>query len=164
VKVVLVAPPVNPHPMTMRAKWGFRLLADKHTLWATSSSLLSLMPTSVCATLTDPSWRHVVEEEYDAMITNNTWDLVPRLVVSNIVTGKFIFKHNFNSSSTLEQYKAHWVLHGFTQRPSIDDDETFSSMVKPAIICTVLSLAVSHSWPVHQLDVKNSFLPADGVC
>jgi hypothetical protein len=31
-------------------------------------------------------------------------------------------------------------------------------MVKPTTVCTVLSLAVSHSWPVHQLDVKNTFL------
>ena len=31
-------------------------------------------------------------------------------------------------------------------------------MVKPATVRTVLSLALSRSWPVHQLDVKNVFL------
>jgi hypothetical protein len=31
-------------------------------------------------------------------------------------------------------------------------------MIKPATIRTVLSIAVSARWPIHQLDVKNAFL------
>ena len=31
-------------------------------------------------------------------------------------------------------------------------------MVKPATIRTILSLALSKAWPIHQLDVKNAFL------
>jgi len=50
------------------------------------------------------------------------------------------------------------VLRGFTQCPGIDFDETFSPVVKPATVHTVLSLALSRSWPIHQLDVKNAFL------
>jgi hypothetical protein len=72
------------------------------------------MPSSIRAALTDPSWRRAMEEEYDALITNNTWDLVPRPVCSNVITGKLIFKHKFNSDGTLERYKARWVLRGFT--------------------------------------------------
>jgi hypothetical protein len=149
---------VNPHPMTMRVKRGFRLPNDKLTLSATSSSLLSPMPTFIHAALVDLSWCRAMEEEYDALITNNTWDLVPHAIGSNVVTDKWIFKHKFNSNDTLERYNACWVLRGFTQRPDVNYDKTFSLFVKPATVHMVLSLAISCSWFVHQLDVKKTFL------
>jgi hypothetical protein len=40
----------------------------------------------------------------------------------------------------------------------VDYDKTFSLVVKPATVRTVLSLTLSRSWLVHQLDVKNAFL------
>ncbi|GKB38181.1 retrovirus-related pol polyprotein from transposon TNT 1-94, partial [Tanacetum coccineum] len=43
----------------------------------------------------------------------------------------------------------------------VDVDKTFSPVVKPGIIRTVLSLVTSQHWPVHQLDVKNAFLHRD---
>jgi hypothetical protein len=86
-----------------------------------------------------------MEEEYTAVITNNTWDLVSRPVGSNVITGMWIFKHKFNSNATLEQYKARWVLRGFTQRPDIDYDETFSPVVKSATIRLVLFQVISRS-------------------
>jgi hypothetical protein len=39
-----------------------------------------------------------------------------------------------------------------------DYDETFNPIIKPVIVQTVLTLAVSRGWSVHQLDVKNAFL------
>jgi hypothetical protein len=114
-----------------------------------------------------------MEEEYDALITNNTWDLVPHPLGSNVVTDKWIFELKFNFDDILEWYKVRWVIHSFTQRHDIDYDEIFSPVVKPATVRTVLSLVVSRSWPIHQLDVKNVFLhgtlrdsllyPVDGV-
>jgi hypothetical protein len=101
--------------MTTRAKRGFRLLADRLTLSATLTSTLSPVPSSIRATLVDPNWRRAMEEEFAALIANNTWDLVPHPVGSNVVTGKWIFKHKFNSDGSLERYKARWVLRGFTQ-------------------------------------------------
>jgi hypothetical protein len=144
--------------MTTWVKQGFWLSIDKLTLSATSSSPLSPMPTSVRAALADPSCCRAMEEEYNALITNNTWDLVPRPIGSNVITGKWIFKHKFNSDGTLEWYKARWVLHSFTQWPSIDYNETFSLVVEPTTVRMVLSLAISHSRPIHQRVVKNAFL------
>ncbi|GJR64758.1 ribonuclease H-like domain-containing protein [Tanacetum coccineum] len=62
---------------------------------------------------------------------------------------------------TLSRYKACLVANVSTQIDGVDVDETFSPVVKPGTIRTVLSLATSRHWPVHQLDVKNAFLHGD---
>ncbi|GAU48004.1 hypothetical protein TSUD_404810 [Trifolium subterraneum] len=50
---------------------------------------------------------------------------------------------------------------GRSQIAGVDCDETFSPVVKPATIRTVLTIALSKSWPIHQLDVQNAFLHGD---
>jgi hypothetical protein len=99
-----------------------------------------------------------MEEEYAALLANHTWDLVPRPPGANVVTGKWLFRHKLTSDGSLDRYKARWVLRGFTQRPGVDYDKTFNPVVKFAIVRTVLSLALSRDWAIHQLDVKNAFL------
>jgi hypothetical protein len=84
-----------------------------------------------------------MQDEFSALLANHTWDLVQRPPRSNVVTGKWVFKHKFKADGSLERYKARWVLRGFTQCPGIDYDETFSPVVKPATVRTVLSLTVS---------------------
>ena len=91
-------------------------------------------------------------------MANHTWDLVPRPTGTNVVIGKWIFRHKLTSAGSLNRYKACWVLRGFTQRPGVDYNETFSLVVKFATVWAVLSLALSQDWTVYQLDVKNAFL------
>jgi hypothetical protein len=69
-----------------------------------------------------------------------------------------VFCHKLNPDASLDRYKARWVLRGFSQAPGIDFNETFSPVVKPAMICVILSLTLSLNWSVRQLDVKNAFL------
>jgi histone deacetylase 1/2 len=118
---------------------------------------LSPIPRTYRAALSDPNWRAAMEAEYSALLANNTWDL-PRPPRANVVIGKWVFKHKFKADGSLERYKAIWVLRGFTQRTGVDFAEAFSPFVKPATLRTVLSLALSRSWPIHQLDVNNAFL------
>jgi hypothetical protein len=99
-----------------------------------------------------------MEDEYGALISNGTWELVPRPQGSNVVTGKWVFTHKLHADGTFDRYKAHWVLRGFTQRPGVDYDETSSPNVKLVTVRTVLATAVSRTWSIQQLDVKNAFL------
>ncbi|GJW55300.1 ribonuclease H-like domain-containing protein [Tanacetum coccineum] len=57
--------------------------------------------------------------------------------------------------------KARLVVNGRSKQIGIDCDETFSPVVKPATIRTILSLALTRHWLIHQLDVKNAFLNGD---
>jgi len=118
----------------------------------------SPVPSNYRSALADPNWRAAMADELQALIDNGTWRLVPRPPGANVVTGKWIFKHKYHSDGSLARHKARWVVRGFSQQHGIDYDETFSPVVKPGTIRTVLSIAASHHWPIHQLDVKNAFL------
>nr|GEX19592.1 hypothetical protein [Tanacetum cinerariifolium] len=117
----------------------------------------SPLPRSHVHALRDPHLKEAMLDEYNALISNRTWVLVPRPSSVNVVRSMWLFKHKFKAVGSLSRYKARLVANGRSQQQCIDCDETFSLVVKPATIRTILSLAVSRDWPIHQLDVKNAF-------
>jgi hypothetical protein len=74
-----------------------------------------------------------------------------------VLSGEWILKNKLHPDGSLERRKARWVLRGDTQRSGVDFDQTFSPVVDPATIRTVLTLAASYGWLIHQLDVSNAF-------
>ena len=83
---------------------------------------------------------------------------MPRPPKVNVIRSMRIFCHKYKSDGSFERYKARLVGDGNTQQQGVDCDETFSLVVKPATITAILSIALSKSWPIHQMDVKNAFL------
>ena len=79
-----------------------------------------------------------MQEEFDALQRNQTWELVPHPPRANIITGKWVFKHKLRSDGTLERYKARWVVRGFRQCAGVDFTDTFAPVDKPGTIRTVL--------------------------
>nr|GEZ77487.1 ribonuclease H-like domain-containing protein [Tanacetum cinerariifolium] len=116
------------------------------------------LPKSYTHAFNDPHRYHAMLDEYNALIKNKTWILVPRPHNVNIVHCLWLFRHKHNADGSLNHCKACLVANGSSQLAGIDVDKTFSSVVKPATIHTVLSLAISRHCSVHQLDVKNAFL------
>jgi hypothetical protein len=152
---LMVQPPC--HPMVTRGLAGI-VKPNPRYAGITSTTAISPIPTSVRAAMRDPNWMAAMQCEFDALRNNNTWSLVPRPPGVHIVSGKWIFKYKLKDDGSLERYKARRVMRGFSQRPGIDFGETFSPVVKPATIPTVLTLVATRQWPAHQLDVSNAFL------
>lgn len=150
--------PIPTHGMTTRAMNG--IFCPK-ALTASTHPDLSPIPKSPHLALRDPNWNAAMQAEFQALQENHTWDLVPRPSDASVIRCMWLFRHKFRSDGSLERYKARLVANGKTQQVGIDCDETFSPVIKPTTIRTVLSLAVSRSWPIHQLDVKNAFLHGD---
>jgi hypothetical protein len=99
-----------------------------------------------------------MNDEYTALMHNKTWHLVPPQAGWNVIDCKWIFKVNHKANGLVDWHKVRLVVKGFKQHLGIGYDDTFSHVVKLATIYLVLSLAVSQSGTLHQLDVQNTFL------
>ncbi|GKC63292.1 ribonuclease H-like domain-containing protein [Tanacetum coccineum] len=126
------APTTNTYHMVTCAKVRISKPLAHMNCHATTTSPI---PRSHLHALRNPNWHKAMVDEYNALISNGTWALVPCPANVNIVRSMWLFKHKFNADGSLN-----------------------SPVVKPATIRIVLSLAVTRDWPIHQLDVKNAFL------
>ncbi|GJT83068.1 RNA-directed DNA polymerase, eukaryota [Tanacetum coccineum] len=57
----------------------------------------------------NPNWQNVMCDEYNALIKNKTWTLVPRPTDTNIVRYMWLFRHKYLADGTLTRYKARLV-------------------------------------------------------
>ncbi|KAI3824664.1 hypothetical protein L1987_06131 [Smallanthus sonchifolius] len=108
-----------------------------------------------------PSGVNQLADEYSTLLRNGSWSLVPRVLNSNIVDCKWVYKLKRDKIGAIKRYKARLVAKGFHQQPGIDYQETFSPVVKSTTIRVILSLVVTQKWPLRQLDVQNAFLHCD---
>ncbi|GJX89236.1 ribonuclease H-like domain-containing protein [Tanacetum coccineum] len=144
--------------MIIRSQSGIVKPIDRLSLNTFLISPISKNPSSA---LKDPQWRNSIYDEYNALVKNGIWLLVPRPTGVNMVRFMWLFEHKFHADETLSRYKARLVANDSSHQLGVDFDETFSPVIKPATIRMVLSLDVSRKWPIYQLDVKNAFLNSD---
>ncbi|KAJ9552720.1 hypothetical protein OSB04_016765 [Centaurea solstitialis] len=119
------------HRMTTRARSGIIKPIDHLNLHTSS---ISPVPRSHLQAMQDPNWQKAMNEEYEALISNGTWTLVPRPLGVNVVRSMWLFRHKHHADGSLACYKARLVANGRNQQQCIDCDETFSPVVKPATI------------------------------
>ena len=97
-------------------------------------------------------------EEYQVLVWNNTWTLVPFHPSMNVIDSKWIFHVKYNSDGTIQRYKARLVAKGFQQYVGVEFTDTFSLVIKASTIRVVFTLAVTYNWEIRQIDFNNAFL------
>ena len=102
-------------------------------------------------------WESAMQKEYDSIIKNNTWKLVPRPTNAKVVKSRWVYRVKDG-----ELYKARFCAKGFTQRWGEDYDETFAPVAKYTSIRTLMALlAGRQNVEIHQMDVNTAFLCSD---
>jgi hypothetical protein len=105
-------------------------------------------PTSYTTTMADPLWQQAMNNEFQALLKNKTWHLVPPRVGLNIIDCKWVFKLKHNLDGSIDHHKARIIAKGFKQQYGVDYDDTFSHVVKPTTIHVLLALAISRGWAI----------------
>lgn len=103
-------------------------------------------------------WEQAMDEEYDSLIKNRTWNLVNPPSDQKVIDNRWVFKLKQRPDGSIDRYKARLVVRGFTQERGIDYQETFSPVVKFTSIRAILALAASRHMSLKQFDVKTAFL------
>ena len=115
-------------------------------------------PDSIKHALRNPVWLQAMQQEYDALVAMETWELTELPKGRKCVGSTWAFKVKKNSDGIVERCKARLCAQGCSQTPGIDYGETYSPVAKQPSIRVMLSLANHYGWYVHQLDVTCAFL------
>ena len=96
--------------------------------------------------------------EFDVLLRNGTWSLIAPPPNANIVGCRCVCIVKRKVDGSIERLKARLVAKGFHQQADVDFGETYSPVVKPTTIRTVISIAFSAGWSIKQIDIQNAFL------
>ena len=91
-------------------------------------------------------------------MTNGTWELVKLPASHKAVGSHWVFKVKHHPDGSIECYKAHLVVKGYSQHPGLDYTETFAPTSKFAELCAILAIAAIEDLELKSLDISSAFL------
>lgn len=160
-EVTNVSIPENPRRSERKRKP--KVFEDFVTYFApeTEETLVSVGdPNSTKEVFSSPErqeWIKAMKSELKSFNDNCAWDLVDLPKGQTVVKCKWVYKKKWNSEGNLT-YRARLVAKGFSQKPGIDYDETFSPVVRHSSLRLLLALSVQLDLETIHLDVVTAFL------
>ena len=99
-----------------------------------------------------------MEKEIESLRKNDVWELADLPKGRKAVGSKWVLKIKTDAEGSVERFKARLVAQGFSQKPGIGYNETFSPVARSESVRTVIALAVQSDLKLHQIDVITAFL------
>lgn len=106
-------------------------------------------------------WKAAREKEYDSLMENRTWVLVPPPPGRNIIQCKWVYRIKYTSTGEIDKYKARLVAKGYSQVHGIDYTETFSPVIKHDSVRVIFAVAAVLRMHLQQFDIGTAYLNND---
>ena len=79
-------------------------------------------PSSFEEAVQQPIWVDAMVEEYEYIVRNSVWDMVPRPENKSVVSSCWLYKVKQAADGSVEKRKERFVTRGFSQVEGIDYD------------------------------------------
>jgi len=116
---------------------------------ALMTKLVESYPSSFNKVVEKPIIVDAMVEEYESIVKNIFFEVVPRRVYKLVVGSRWIFKVKNVEDGSIEKYKENFVAKGYSQFDGTDYDETFSPVGRYPSIRSILALTAQMGSKIH---------------
>ena len=88
-------------------------------------------------------WFKAMENEFQALLKNNTWTLVSPTPTQKVIGSKWVYHLKLLPDGSVAKHKARLMAKGFLETLALDYFHTVNLVVKPTTIRVVLCLTLS---------------------
>ncbi|KAH9100219.1 hypothetical protein LEN26_016065 [Aphanomyces euteiches] len=106
-------------------------------------------------------WVEATNTEYQAMLHNKVWDLVPLRADRKALKCKWAWRVKYDADGSLERFKACLCLKGYLQIAGVDFTETYALVLHLHSLRLLCAPVAMLDLETAQLDVKTAFLNGD---
>ena len=106
-----------------------------------------------------PKWKDAIEAELNSLSKHEVFGLIV-LTPDGVkpIGYKWVFVRKRDAKNKVVRYKARLVAQGFSKRPGIDYEETYSSVVDATTFRYLISLAIHEKLGMCLMDVVTAYL------